>query len=296
MSDTASWAKIQSIPIDTIRILNPRDRDQSKFLQVVESIKKVGLKRPIKVAPIKKGKGKYEFNLVCGQGRLEAFQKLGEKHIPALIVELSEEECYIESLVENIARRHHSSLELVSTIKQLADRGYSDTEIASKTGLSSDYVRGINQLLENGEERLVAAVEQGAMPLTIAIRIAAVPNGEAQTALQTAYQSKELRGRSFSLAMKVVRNRTKFGAKFAEGSRVQGKKDTAKKILEAFRKETDRQKVLIRRADLTEARLAVIRSALETLLSDEHFTTLLRAENLDTMPGQVAGLLGKAAE
>ena len=296
MSDTASWAKIQNIPIDTIRILNPRDRDQSKFLQVVESIKKVGLKRPIKVAPIKKGKGKYEFNLVCGQGRLEAFQKLGEKHIPALIVELSEEECYIESIVENIARRHHSSLELVSTIKQLADRGYSDAEIASKTGLGSDYVRGINQLLENGEERLVAAVEQGAMPLTIAIQIAAVPNGEAQTALQTAYQSKELRGRSFSLAMKVVRNRTKFGAKFAEGARVQGKKDTAKTILDAFRKETDRQKVLIRRADLTEARLAVIRSALETLLSDEHFATLLRAENLDTMPGQVVGLLGKAAE
>ena len=296
MSDTASWAKIQNIPIDTIRILNPRDRDQSKFLQVVESIKKVGLKRPIKVAPIKKGKGKYEFNLVCGQGRLEAFQKLGEKHIPALIVELSEEECYIESIVENIARRHHSSLELVSTIKQLADRGYSDAEIASKTGLGSDYVRGINQLLENGEERLVAAVEQGAMPLTIAIQIAAVPNGEAQTALQTAYQSKELRGRSFSLAMKVVRNRTKFGAKFAEGARVQGKKDTAKTILDAFRKETDRQKVLIRRADLTEARLAVILSALETLLSDEHFATLLRAENLDTMPGQVVGLLGKAAE
>ena len=41
------------------------------------------------------------YDLVCGQGRLEAFVALGQNEIPAIVIEASEEDCYVMSLVEN---------------------------------------------------------------------------------------------------------------------------------------------------------------------------------------------------
>ena len=41
-------------------------------------------------------------SLVCGQGRLEAFQSLGQREIPALVVEADSDDCLVMSLVENV--------------------------------------------------------------------------------------------------------------------------------------------------------------------------------------------------
>jgi hypothetical protein len=41
--------EIKMIPIDQIRILNPRHRDRKKFEVIVQSIKNLGLKKPIQV-------------------------------------------------------------------------------------------------------------------------------------------------------------------------------------------------------------------------------------------------------
>src|SRR6202008_539880 len=85
--------EIQMIPIDRIRILNPRHRDRKKFELIVQSIKNLGLKKPIQVSlrSPKEGEGP-GYDLVCGQGRIEAFTALGFKEIPALVVEVSKEE------------------------------------------------------------------------------------------------------------------------------------------------------------------------------------------------------------
>ena len=45
-----------------------------------------------------------------------------------------------------------------------------------------------------------------------------------------------------------------------------------------------RQKLMIKKAELNEQRLLFIVSALRTLLQDENFLTLLRAEQLDSLP------------
>ena len=42
--------EVKMIPIDRIRILNPRHRDQKKFELIVQSIKNLGLKKPIQVS------------------------------------------------------------------------------------------------------------------------------------------------------------------------------------------------------------------------------------------------------
>ena len=99
--------EVKMIPIEQIRILNHRHRDPKKFAVIVQSIKNVGLKMPItsqSAAATEKEQAGYD--LICGQGRMEAFIALGHKEIPAIVVEISREERLIRSLVENIARRY----------------------------------------------------------------------------------------------------------------------------------------------------------------------------------------------
>src|SRR5688572_16557285 len=106
---TSSDSQVKAVPIAAITVLNPRSRNKKIFQELVTSIEHLGLKKPITVAARGDGSG---YDLVCGQGRLEAFVALGETEIPAVIVEASHEDCFVMSLVENLARRQHSPLEL----------------------------------------------------------------------------------------------------------------------------------------------------------------------------------------
>jgi ParB family chromosome partitioning protein len=159
---------IHMIPIDRIQVLNPRVRNQRVFRQIVDNIDTVGLKRPITVSHRRRPEGAFEYDLVCGQGRLEAYQSLGKTEIPAIVISAKEDDCLIMSLVENIARRQHPAIELMRDIEGLHQRGYDETQIAKKLGVTPSWVSMLLGLLERGEERLVAAVEAGLVPISLA--------------------------------------------------------------------------------------------------------------------------------
>src|SRR5262245_29162624 len=118
---------VRTISVDAIAVLNPRTRNKRSFNELVASIRQLGLKKPITVAERPDATG---FDLVCGQGRLEAFRALGQTHIPAIVIDASREDCFVMSLVENLARRQHTPTELLQDIGGLRDRGYSVAEIA----------------------------------------------------------------------------------------------------------------------------------------------------------------------
>ncbi|MBX6741514.1 MAG: ParB N-terminal domain-containing protein, partial [Acetobacteraceae bacterium] len=170
--------EIRPIPLDRIRVINPRVRSQKVFAGIVESIATVGLKRPITVAESGSDEHGARYDLVCGQGRLEAFQALGEQEIPCVIVDAPEADRYLMSLVENLARRKHSNADLLGAVRALEQRGYNPQQIAKKTGLDATYVRGILHLLKEGEERLIGAVEKGWLPMTLAVKISGAGDSE----------------------------------------------------------------------------------------------------------------------
>jgi ParB family chromosome partitioning protein len=76
---------VQMIPIDQINIINPRSRNQIVFRSIVTNISNLGLKRPITVARRTESNDGKPYDLVCGQGRLEAFIALGQAEIPAIV-------------------------------------------------------------------------------------------------------------------------------------------------------------------------------------------------------------------
>jgi ParB family chromosome partitioning protein len=186
MSDIQSTIT-ELVPIDQVSVVNPRVRNQKSFDEIVRNIAELGLKRPITVAKRDDTAGiKYE--LVCGQGRLEAFKALGETEIPAVVVQASSEDCLVMSLVENLARRHHRSLDLLRDIQRLKKHGYSEREITVKTQLSIKYVHGVIRLLESTEHRLLRAVESGKIPVSVAVDIAEADDAGIQNVLKQAYR------------------------------------------------------------------------------------------------------------
>ena len=275
------------IPTDKIRILNPRVRNRRNFEEIRENISRIGLKRPITVSK-RAGTTPAEYDLVCGQGRLEAFIELRQPAIPAIVIDADESDCLVMSLVENCARRQHRAIDLVQEVGTLRKRGYDDRRIAAKIGVSPEYVNMIAGLLEKGEERLVAAVETGLIPLTLAIEIAKADDAGAQRALTQAYTEKKLRGKKLVAVQRILQQRQRRGRHVTESPF--GRRDgsrrplTSEALVRVYRQEADRQKLMIKKAEVTQNRLLFVVEAIRLLRADENFVTLLRAEGLDSMP------------
>lgn len=283
---------VEMVPIERISVPNPRVRSKVSFDQLVESISKVGLKKPITLTQREDDDGGRGFDLVCGQGRLEAYAKLGQSEIPAIVEDVSDEDRMLRSVVENIARRQHRPLELLRDIGELRKRGYSDPEIATKTGLTQSYVQSIGRLLAEGETRLIVAVETGRIPLNVALEIAEVDLDGAQEALAKAYESGALRGKKLLAAKRIVEQRQRRGkSQGPQRSRERGKRLSSDALVRAYNQEADRQRLLIKRAEIAQNRLLFIVTAVRSLLADAHFATLLRAENLETLPRPLADLI-----
>ena len=282
---------VAMIPVDRITVLNPRVRNRRVFREIIENIARIGLKRPITVSPRRGEDGGVRYDLVCGQGRLEAFIALGQTEIPAIVVEAAEADCLIMSLIENLARRQHLAIELLREIGGLRKRGYTDHQIARKIGVTPEYVSAIAGLLEKGEERLVAAVETGLMPLSLATEIARADDEGVQRALTQAYTERKLRGKKLIAVRRLIEQRQRRGKGVPLnlfGPRGRPRRLSAETVVRIYRQEAERQRVLVKKAELAQSRLMFVVAALRVLQADENFMTLLRAEGLDTMPAYLA--------
>lgn len=283
--------QIEMIPISRITVLNSRARNKRQHREIVNNIEAIGLKRPITVAR-HDGPGGARYDLVCGEGRLEAFQMLGQSEIPAVVIEANESQCLVMSLVENIARRTPRPIDIMREIGALRTRGFSDTAIGEKLGVGASWVNMIASLLERGEERLVAAVETGVIPITLAMEISKAESEEAQTLLLDAYETGKLRGKRLASARRILDMRLRAQGKGLPSGRLgrkgSGRRMTANDLMQVYQREAEKQRLLVKKSDFTQTRLLFIVEALKDLLTDEGFLNLLRAEGLATMPRALA--------
>ncbi|PRX34362.1 ParB family chromosome partitioning protein [Paraburkholderia sp. BL18I3N2] len=282
--------EVRMIPVDQIEVINPRERNSRVFNEIVGNIRAIGLKKPIKVTPRVTADGVEKYLLVCGEGRLKAFRSLGETTIPAMVVNVSDEDAFIMSLAENIARRQCRPLELLAGIRQLQEQGYTSKVIAEKTGLTQSYVQGILMLLHHGEERLVIAVEKGRIPLNAALSIVSAGDDDTamQAALQEAYESGKLRGKQLIDARRIIERRKTLGRSAARNMSGKLADVTTSSLVRTYQHEVERQKSMVRKAEFAQQRLMFVVGALRQMFADENFVNLLRAEGLATLPRYLA--------
>lgn len=285
MTDTPD--SVTMVPIERVEVLNSRDRNMKVFEEIVENIRTIGLKKPITVTERDGADGKPAFLLVCGEGRLNAFRLLGETHIPALVVNVSDEDAFIMSLAENIARRGHRPLEILADIELLLAREYTIDDIIQNTGLSQKYVRDIVFLLEKGEERLIEAVQHGTIPLTTALEIARAKNDDDDLGemLEEAYKTGQLKGHQITDAKRLIEKRREKGPKSAARPKLP---NSAHSLVKTYQKEVARQHKMVLKAEHAQQQLLLVVQGLKSLFTDENFVTLLRAEGLDSLPKYLA--------
>ena len=175
-----------------------------------------------------------------------------------------------------------AGVEWVREIERLRADDYNNHQISEKLDISDTMVSGLLSLKKAGEGRLLQAALAGKIPLWVAIGIAKAETTEMQRELLEAYESKQLNYMSLRMVRRLMEKRRLLGKQNNDGPR--SSRSSAETIVATFRKESERQKLMIKKSRICDARLLNMVTAFNKLLADEHFLTLLRAEALETMP------------
>jgi ParB family chromosome partitioning protein len=184
-----------------------------------------------------------------------------------------------------MARRLPSPVELLNEIQRLKAQGYNNSDIGRKLDIDRPTIIGLIALKKAGEERLLEAALNGKVPLGVAIDIAKTDGAETQRTLLKAYEKKQLNQASIRDIKKLMEQRRFIGKQRGSGGRGSRKnRPSAENLVSVYRRESEKRKVLVRKARICEERLFFVVTAFSKLMSNDHFVTLLRAESLATMP------------
>ena len=111
------------------------------------------------------------------------------------------------------------------------------------------------------------------------------------------YESGVLSGKELIDTKREVERRQKFGKRHVAIRAKGGRTVTSgAALVRALKNQAQQQRLTIKRADITAARLRLIVQGLHVLLTDEHFVNMLRAENVHTMPANLARLVRELDE
>lgn len=286
---------VEMIQISEIVVPNPRTRNPKVHKEITDNIERVGLKRPITVR-LNASKQGGRYALVCGQGRLESCQMLGETEIAAIVIDADAETGHVMSIVENVARRTPRANETMEQVSGLRSRGYSDAEIAQKIGCTSSWVNNVANLLERGEKRLLAAAEAGHIPLHLAVSISRATEAEAQVILLDAYERGDLKGKKVTVVRKILEQRTRSGKKGSNGFGKTAPKRhlSPEDLAKLYQRDTDHHRLIQKKAEHTQNALLLAQQIFRELFADKGFCNLLKVEKLTSIPQPLADLSGRA--
>ena len=272
----------EMIPIDKIKVVNSRTRDEEQFTLNVQSIESVGQVKDIRVNDKYLAKtGFYE--LICGEGRLIAQTRLGQTHILAEVVTCPRKQALLESLVENLARSRPDTMEYARELRALHDEGWSPAQIAQLACRSEEYIRGIIALVEKGEERLVKGVEQGLFPISFAILVAKTDDANIQNVLMDAFDQGIVGCQNFAKIRSIINDRL-HGRRRPKGSDP-GAKYSLKTLTSDITSTTQAKESYVREAQGKESRLFTILDGLQEMSKDTQWLQLVEAEGLSERPG-----------
>lgn len=274
----------EMIPVDLVRVINPRTRDEAQFALNVQSIGAVGQLKDIRVNDkFLAADGVYE--LVCGEGRLLAQRRLGATHVRAEVVTCTRKQAYLESLVENLARGRPGTLEFARELKRLHDERWDYDRLAAVACRTPEYVRQYVRLVEAGEERLLCGVERGVFPISFAVLVAGTDAAGTQGVLMDAFDRGIVNSQNFGKARAIIAARAGRRAREEEGG---AGPYTADALATDIAAATQSKAAYVREAQGKEGRLFTLLDGLAALWADAALLDLLRAEGLDRRP-ELAG-------
>jgi ParB family chromosome partitioning protein len=83
---------------------------------------------------------------------------------------------------------------------------------------------------------------------------------------------------------RLIEQRRFIGKERDKGPPERKSRTSVESLVNSYKRESQRQKLLIRKAKICDAKLLFVVMAFDKVLEDENFVNLLRAEGLSTMP------------
>lgn len=151
---------LRELPVTSISA-NPfqprREFDETALAELTASIEASGLLQPIVVRPV----GSH-YELIAGERRWRAVQRLGWKSVPAVVREVDDQAALTLALIENLQRDDLSPIDTAIGYQQLmSEFGISQNEVARLVGRDRSTVantlrllklpQNVQQLLQAGE-------------------------------------------------------------------------------------------------------------------------------------------------
>lgn len=161
-SDGVDQETIEEIPIAAIRPspFQPRIRiDEASLDGLARSIAAHGLMQPVLVRQLSEGSG---YELIVGERRLRACQRLGWERIPAVVKDVPGDVAAEMTLIENLQREQLDYIEEARGYKRLLEEfGITQRELAERIGKSQSSVANKLRLLGASAEAQDFAVSHG---------------------------------------------------------------------------------------------------------------------------------------
>lgn len=118
--------------------------DEGALEELSASIAANGLLQPLVVRPVGDG-----FELVTGERRWRAVQKLGWTTVPAIVRELSDEEAAALAMIENLQREDLTAIEEAQGYRKLLEQfNWTQTDLARRMGKSQSTIANKLRLLK----------------------------------------------------------------------------------------------------------------------------------------------------
>ena len=122
--------------------------DEDALNELAKSIRQHGIIQPL---VLRKVGNKYE--IIAGERRFKASFIAGLTKVPAVVIDLNDNESAEVAIVENIQRRNLSALEEAKSYKKLLDRGYlTQEELATRMGKTQGAISNKLRLLNLSNE------------------------------------------------------------------------------------------------------------------------------------------------
>lgn len=265
--------EITMIDVDQIKPFIKRSRLKEGFDEMKATIADVGLKMPIQVRDITDRKpdsrrrpdgGTYRYELICGQGRLEAHLQLKREKIPAIIVSAPEIEIVGRFLAENLIRKPMTWLEKARLVKRDIDGGMSPQKVARKYHITPKSAQRYQRILAN----VSRDVPMDGMSLAEAETLTTLPPGEQSIVMEVMRETGERAIKS--LIHKVEEVKDESGGKLS--------KDALKKSMQRVNDDLRGQRDRLKLARLHDSLGC---QNLEMLLKDKKFRKALVDEGVN---------------
>ncbi len=147
MRQDASLSEIVEIRVDELKP-NPyqprRVFDDAKLAELMESIKEHGVVQPIVV----RRAAARGFEIVAGERRFRAADRLGIETIPAIVRDISDRQAMEIALIENVQREDLNPIELAEAYSRIMEHfSLTQEEMAHRVGQSRSQVANMLRLL-----------------------------------------------------------------------------------------------------------------------------------------------------